>query len=150
MRLSKNINIKKILGIIIFIIILFYFIYAYKNYQKNKKDNFECNFRNNLCQPLNLINNNFIVNRRVSDTDTTQTKDLIVNKGKYYTVDNNYYMVIDLKQPFGNGSNPKMDTDELYQLKQSEKYIWALNKGRDQINIRPISPNTDGNFRQLI
>lgn len=145
MRLSKNI--KKILGIVIFIIFIFIFIKLISN--RNCQDLFttDCNYRNNICKPLQLLDVNFIINRRTSLGG--YTKDLIENQKKYHNENNNYYLVIEYEQPFGSGSNPENDTDELYKIKQSDKYIWALNKGRNQLSISRKDIYSK-NFRKLI
>ena len=130
MILSKNT--KKILGIIFIIIFILLFLFILS--RKPEKDNFidECNYRNNICKPLSLVNVNFIINRRVNNTFT---KDLVYNRGKFYTMDKNYYLVIDRIQPYGAGNKASRDIDEIYKLKQSNKYIFALNKGRNQIKF---------------
>ena len=132
MILSKNT--KKILGIVFVIIFIILFIKLLCN--KPKKDSFsdECSYRNNICKPLSLVDVNFVINRSIPNT-TTYTKDLIHNRGKFYTMDNKYYMVIERNQPFSSGTDHKKDTDEIYQVKQSNNYIYALNKGRTQISV---------------
>ena len=106
MILSKNT--KKILGIIFIIIFILLFLFILS--RKPEKDNFidECKYRNNICKPLSLVNVNFIINRRVNNTFT---KDLIYNRGKFYTMDNKYYLVIDRIQPYWAGNMASRDID---------------------------------------